>query len=279
LALTKPTITGMTVVMAAGGAYLAPGEIGFLKLVWALLGTALAVGSANALNMYAERHWDRLMRRTARRPLPDGRLAPGSALAFGIGLGAAGLALLAALVNLLTAALGGLALAGYVFVYTPLKRRSPSALLIGAVPGAMPPLMGWTAATGAIQMGGVVLFLVLLLWQLPHFLAIAIYSKRDYERAGIRAVSVVRGERAATVQSVAYATALVPVSLVLTPLGLAGWIYFAVAAGVGLWFWTVGLQGLGRRAGTQWARRFFLASLVYLPALMLGLTIDVLVGT
>ena len=276
--LTKPTITAMSVLMAAGAMLLASPGLDLVQAALALVGTGLAVGSANALNMVWERNGDRLMKRTRRRPLPDGRLSPISALLFGVALGSLGIVVLAVWVNGLTALLGAVALLSYVFVYTPLKRRSPLALIIGAVPGAMPPLMGWTAVTGALEAPGLVLFSILLLWQLPHFLAIAIYCERDYAGAGIQAVSVVRGARVAKLQALAYSTALVPVSLLLIPLGVAGWAYLLGAASLGAWFWWIAVQGLSGRSGTQWARRLFRASLVYLPVLMLVLAVDTVLG-
>lgn len=275
VALTKPSVTWLTIIMAAGGMWLAPGSVGPGLALWTLLGTALAVGSANALNMVLERHSDGLMHRTRRRPLPDGRMSTGVALTFGLAIGVVSMVMLWALVNPLTAFLGGFALLSYVLVYTPLKKRTPMALLIGAVPGAMPPLMGWTAVTGAIDAPGLVLFAILLVWQLPHFLAIALYNKADYARAGIRVVPVVRGDRVATLQALAYATALVPLTVLLVPLGVAGWLYGATAIALGVWFLIVGLGGLRPGAGVQWARRFFRASIIYLPALMLALSLDV----
>lgn len=277
VALVKPRITLMSVLMAAGGYALATraGEWG--GAVWALIGTALAVGSANALNMVIERESDALMTRTANRPLPAGRMKAAPAVIFGIVMGIAALAVLLLKTNLLTAALGAFALLGYVLVYTPLKRRTPLALLIGAVPGAMPPLMGWTAATGQPDLPGLALFMILLVWQIPHFLAIGLYRKEEYARAGIRIVPIVRGDQAAKIQSLAYTTALVPVSLCLVPLNAAGWLYFAVAAALGAWFLSMSARGLSPAAGPVWARKFFLVSLAYLPMLVLGLLADALI--
>jgi protoheme IX farnesyltransferase len=277
IVLTKPTITALSVLMAAGGLVLAPVKLNLLTAVLALLGTAFAVASANVLNMYLERETDGLMKRTRSRPLPSGRMNPNAALGFGIGLGVAAMLLLAIGVNVITAVLGCFALLAYVFVYTPLKRKTPLALIIGAVPGAIPPLMGWTAATGEISAPGLVLFAILLLWQLPHFLAIAMYSKADYARAGILTVPVVRGDRVARLQALAYATMLVPVSLLLVPLGVAGWLYFSVASAVGVWFALKGFRGFTPAAGTRWARQFFFASLIYLPVLTAGLMLDALI--
>lgn len=277
IALTKPSVTWLTIVMAAGGMWLAPGRADAALALWTLVGTALAVGSANALNMVLERDSDKLMHRTRRRPLPDGRMSAGVALAFGLAIGAAAMGILGALVNGVTALLGAFALLSYVLVYTPLKRRTPLALLIGAVPGAMPPLMGWTAVTGTVDVPGLVLFAILLVWQLPHFLAIALYNKPDYARAGIRVVPVVRGDRAAKLQALAYNTLLVPLSLMLVPLGVAGWIYGIAAIALGLWWLAVGIAGLRPEAGVQWARSFFRVSIIYLPALMVALSLDVVI--
>ena len=144
-----------------------------------------------------------------------------------------------------------------------------------AVPGAIPPLMGWTAATGRIDAPGLVLFGILMVWQLPHFIAIALYRKPDYARAGIRTLPVVRGDKVAKAQAIAWSTALVPLSLMLVPLEVASWLYGGIALALGLWFLTWSLRGLKADSGTPWARKFFLASLVYLPALTLALALDV----
>ena len=178
----------------AAGACLAPGHPPAGRLCLSLVGTALIVGSANALNMWWERDVDALMRRTRNRPLPAGRMSPDVAIIFGLAL-----ALIAApmlfLVNAMTGVLGLVALVTYVLVYTPLKRHTHLALLVGAVPGAMPPLLGWTTATGSIGLGGLLLFGVCFLWQLPHFAAITIFRAEDYARAGLQVVSVQLGER------------------------------------------------------------------------------------
>ncbi len=274
VALGKPSVTGMNVVMALGGMALAGVEVAWATIVLAAIGTGLAVGSANTLNMVWEREGDKLMARTASRPLPQGRLPVSVAVAVGFVTGVAGIGALFA-VNAVTAWLGVFALLSYVLVYTPLKRRTPLSLLIGAVPGAIPPLMGWTAATGRIDAPGLVLFGILLIWQLPHFIAIALYRKPDYARAGIKTVPVVRGDKVAKAQAVAWATALVPISLLLVPLDVAGPLYGAVALGLGLWFLRIGVRGFRPDGDAKWARKFFLASLVYLPSLTLALALDV----
>lgn len=278
VALAKPSILLLSVMMAALGFWLAPTTVPVLSAVFMLLGTGLIVGSANALNMYMERDTDRLMKRTADRPLPAGRMAASTALIFGSVIGVVGLVVIYLSANLLTVGLGAFALGSYVWVYTPLKRVTPQALLVGAIPGAMPPLMGWTAATGAIELPGLMLFGTLLLWQLPHFIAIAIYRQHDYAAAGIRVVPVVRGNDNAKWQALAYATGLVPVSLALFPLGAAGWIYGLGALGVSTWFLVQCLRGFRTLQPARWARRVFLASLVYLPALGVFIIADRLVG-
>jgi len=277
--LIKPGVTRMCVLTTVGGLMLAPGEIGVVRGLLAVLGSAMAVGGANAANMWWERDSDRLMARTRRRPLPSGRMAPGVALRFAALLSVASVLLLALSTNLLTAALAAAAILSYVLVYTPLKRRTPLALVIGAVPGAVPPLLGWTAVTNALDPGGLVLFGILLVWQIPHFIAIALYRKTEYARAGIRVVPVVRGDAMAKVQAVAWAGALVPLSLMLTPLGVAGAFYLVCAMVLGMGFLAWAFTGLDDAAGPRWARGYFLASLGYLPALTAALAIDVVLPT
>jgi protoheme IX farnesyltransferase len=275
--LTKPSITRMCLLMTAAGLGLAPGSASLLVIIGALAGTALAVGSANALNMWWERDSDRLMVRTRTRPLAEERISANAALVFGLCVGVAGLALLAVTTNGLTTLLGFIALASYVLLYTPLKYHTPLALVIGAVPGAMPPLMGWTAVTNSLDAPGLVLFGILLLWQMPHFLAISLFRKHDYARAGIRIVPVVRGDEVARRQAVAWATGLVPVSLLLTPLGVTGTLYLVIALMSGLAFLGFALTGLRQTTGPSWAYRFFIASLIYLPLLTAGFVLDRLV--
>jgi len=271
LSLTKPRITSLVLLTAGGGMWLAPGRLSAGLAILTLVGTALAVSAANALNCWLERDVDGRMRRTRNRPLPAGRLDPGVALRFGVALGLASLPLMAWGGGLLTAALGALALVSYVGLYTPLKRVSPKALVVGAVPGALPPLMGWTAVTGRIDLGGLALFGILFFWQLPHFLAIALHRRDDYAAAGIRVTPVVRGDGAARIHAVAWTLGLVPVTLLLQPLGVAGLGYTIVAGVLGatLLAWT--LAGLRRSAGTIWARGLFRFSLAYLTILFVAL--------
>jgi heme o synthase len=278
VSLTKPRITLLCLVMTLGGMALAPDGLRVDLAFWTLVGTFLSVGSANALNMYWERECDKLMERTRDRPLASGRMRPWQALSFGLALGALSVVVLWLGANALTAFLGTFALASYVLVYTPMKRRSPLALVIGAVPGAMPPLMGWTAVTGRIDTSGLVLFGILLVWQIPHFIAISLCHLEDYARAGIATVPGKHGDAIAKLQSLAYALLLIPISLMFVPLGVAGPFYFAVALALGVWFTWLAARGFRAEAGKPWARKFFFASLVYLPALTLALVADIALG-
>jgi len=275
-ALTKPSIVRMCLVTTVGGLMLAPGEIGFMGALAAVVGTALAVAGANAFNMWWERDLDAKMGRTKRRPLPARRLPPAVAVRFAWLLSASAIVVLALGTNALTTFLGALAIALYVLVYTPLKTRTPLALVIGAVPGAAPPLLGWTAVTGSIDLPGLVLFGILLAWQIPHFLAIALYRQSEYANAGIRVVPIVRGIPIAKIQAVAWSMVLVPISLMLVPLGVAGGTYLVGAFMLGTGFLAWSFTGLDDDAGPRWARGFFFASLVYLPALTLMLVLDVI---
>jgi protoheme IX farnesyltransferase len=267
LALTKPRITLLSVGTAAVGLELAPGRAPLGVVVAVLAGVGLIVGSANTLNMYLEREIDGKMARTCRRPLPSGRLRPHVALWFGLLQGLVGLPLLALGANLLTGALGALALFLYVLVYTPLKQRSVHALLVGAVPGAIPPLLGWTAGTGALSAGGLALFAVIFFWQIPHFLAIAMFRREDYRAAGLLVMPNEQGEQA-TRWAIAVGLVLqVLATLALVPLGLGGAVYLAGAALLGALMLGWGGIGLARSGDNAWARHLFLISVGYLPLL------------
>jgi len=274
VALTKPSIAGLSMFMTIGG-YLLAGAGDTMTTVCALLGTALIVGSANALNMAWEHETDKLMARTATRPIPAGRLSPRTGTIFGLIWGVLGLALLFGGVNTLTGVVGTTSLFLYVVVYTPLKLRSRWALIVGAVPGAAPPLIGWTAGADGLQWPGLLLFGVVFLWQIPHFLAIALYRRADYEAAGIQIWPSVRGVAATKRLALAYSTALIPCSLALVAVDAAGLFYFAVALPTGLWFWAVTVRGFAQDIRiTRWARQLFIASLLYLPIIMVGLGLD-----
>ncbi len=275
LALTKPRITTLVLATEAAGAYLAPGHTPANVQFMSLTGTALIVGSANALNMWWERDIDALMTRTRNRPLPAGRLSPDVALAFGLALAVVSVPMLF-MVNVATGLLGLIALLSYVAVYTPLKRHTHLALLVGAVPGAIPPLLGWAAATGTVGLGGFLLFGVLFLWQIPHFAAITIFRAADYARAGLQVVSVQHGERAARHTIALYTVLLVAMSLLFIPFRIGGHHYATVATGLGAMFLAFAFRGLrvGPRFDTnRWAKRVFVFSIVYLPALLAALLI------
>jgi len=278
--LCKPSITGMNLLMALGGmafaqhAGQAKGPLSIKSMLLLAFGSTLIVSSANVMNQVIEREGDGLMIRTASRPLPSGRLSPLPATLFGIGLGIASLALLAA-INNITLIIGLVAWLVYVLIYTPMKRKAPISLTVGAFAGAAPPLMGWTTVTDSVGLGGLLLFGVLAVWQLPHFLAISLFRQEDYLRAGIRTVPAVRGEEVAKAQSIAWCAVLLPLSLVLVYQELAGALYGASALALGLWFLIYSLKGLHKNVEEKWAKKFFLVSLAYLPLLTVALCLDV----
>lgn len=274
IALTKPRITLMVLVTAAGGMWLAPGSLHVSSMLVMLLTTGMVVGAANTLNCYLERDSDRLMARTANRPLPDRRLEPSWALTFGVLMGLFAVPTLTLAVNPITGLLGFIALVSYVAIYTPMKQYTPAALFVGALPGALPPLMGWTAVTGSIDVPGLVLFGVLFFWQIPHFIAISVFRQEEYERAGLKVLPSVRGIRSAKLQSTVYAGALWAVSLLLVPYGLAGTLYLATALVLGGYFFWTAFRGFKAEDSDVWAKKLFVASLIYLTALFAVLIID-----
>src|SRR5947207_259497 len=264
--LTKPRITWLILMSMEVGYYF--GAHGVWK-VWAmlhtLLGTALIASGTAALNQWYEREADRKMRRTAGRPIPSGRLSAGRALAFGVLLSALGFIELAWGVNPLSGIIGLATLLSYLFLYTPLKQRTPLSTLVGAFPGAMPPIIGYAAARGTLDAQAWTLFAILFLWQFPHFLSIAWMYREDYERAGIRMLPVVQpsGESTAR-QIVLYSLALIPVSLIPSLLGMSGGIYFVGALALGLWYLYSGLR-VARDRTILRARAVLMVSVIYLP--------------
>jgi protoheme IX farnesyltransferase len=268
IALAKPRLNGLVVASSAAGYYLGSASpLDVAGMTIAVAGTALVAGGAAVLNQVYERDTDALMRRTRLRPLPDGRISPSDAAIYGTVLSIAGLVLLASRANLLAAGLALATLVIYLTVYTPLKRRSPAATLVGAVPGALPPLIGWTASHGRLSAGGLALFAIVFLWQIPHFMAIAWLYRDDYSRAGFPMLPVIDPEgRRAAAQAVLYSVALWPVSLVPSFVGVSGQIYLASAflmGGVLLWL------ALGFRSvrTDRRARALFFGSITYLPLL------------
>jgi protoheme IX farnesyltransferase len=275
LELTKPRITLLVVFTALVGFVMAsPGPVSAAALTPALLGIGLVAGGASALNMLLERDTDALMQRTRERPLPAGRLRPAEALLFGLVLSGLGLATLAWLSGGLCAAVALVTWASYLFLYTPLKRRTSLSTLVGAVPGALPPVIGWAAARGGLEPGAYVLFAILFLWQVPHTLAIAWIYRDDYARGGLPVLPVLDPEGHLTGrQTVIHSLALLLVSLAPAVAGGAGWVYLAGAAalGSGLLAFAVRLAVVRSVAA---ARALFLASVAYLPALFLLLLVD-----
>lgn len=275
LELTKPRVTLLILLTMAFGFYLGSrGTLDWIVLLNALLGTALVAGGTSALNQYLEREIDTKMLRTKNRPLPSGRLQPKEALVFSVIISAGGLILLAVAVNLLTAILAALTLGSYVFLYTPLKQKSSLSTVVGAVPGALPPLGGWAAARGELGVEAWVLFAILFLWQLPHFLAIAWIYREDYRRGGLPMLTVVdpAGDSASR-QIITNCLALLPVSLLPTLVGLAGAFYFAGAFVLSLMFLTCGVAVMRHRTNLS-VRRLLHASLVYLPVLFGLMALD-----
>lgn len=275
LALGKPRIVAFIVITVAAGFLLAPAPgAGAVELLHVVIGTTLVAAGTNALNQLFERDVDALMRRTERRPLAAGRLSIAAGAAFGWSSGVTGIVWLARFTNETTAALAAFTLLSYVFVYTPLKRKSTLATLVGAVPGALPIVGGWTAGGGALGPGAWVLFWIMYLWQLPHFLALSWIYREDYRRAGLRMLSVTDGDGSETFrQASLYAMALFPVSLVPTVLGLSGTTYFAGALLLSGWLVGVSLSAARTRSPKS-AGRLFAASNLYLPVLLLLMVLN-----
>jgi protoheme IX farnesyltransferase len=275
LALTKPRVVVMILVTTLVGYYVGlTGAPDYVRMLHLIIGTLLAAGGTLALNQYWERHVDALMERTRTRPLPDGRLQPLEALLFGTATTVLGVVYLAAFVGALSALVTLATAVLYLFAYTPLKLRTPLCTLVGAVPGALPPVTGWVAARDELGVGAWVLFGILFLWQLPHTLAIGRLYREDYARAGVRVLPVTDAQGSSTERQIMTGClALLAVSLLPTLVGLAGGVYFAGALVLGVGFavlgaWQAAVPSLGS------ARRVLYASLLYLPALLALLAFD-----
>ena len=264
LELTKPSVTTLVMVTMVSGALAASVPIEPLRLGLSMFATACVVGAANAFNMWMERDSDALMSRTRRRPLPTGRLSPELVLGFGALLAVVGLCLLATAVSSLSALLGWVALCSYVMAYTPLKRVTTWSLHVGAVPGAMPPLIGWASVTGALSREAFALFAILFVWQLPHFLAIATFRAPEYARAGLKVQPNVSGRVSTERAIIFYCVLLTVVAVAPWLLGMAGAVYGMIALVCSLAFLGVALHGRGRLEPNRWARRLFIASMPYL---------------
>jgi protoheme IX farnesyltransferase len=273
--LCKPRVVLMVLITAFVGYYVASEEVpNYVGLFKMLFGTALAAGGTLALNQFLERDTDALMKRTRHRPIPDGRVLPSEAFWFGLILTVSGLAYLFMAVNSMSAAVTAFISAVYLLLYTPLKRVSSICVPVGAVPGALPPVIGWAAVRGTLDVDAWVLFAIMFLWQVPHTLAIAWLYQEDYAKAGMKFLPAIEPEGGSTHRQVlVHCAALLVVSLLPTLLGLAGAAYFVVAFVLGLGFLITGLR-LAIESNSRGARRLLFASLVYLPALLLAMALN-----
>jgi heme o synthase len=269
-ALTKPEVNFLILITTGVGFYLGCGSeartFSFISLFNTLLGTLLVASGTGTLNQFIERKFDAQMRRTARRPAAAGRLKPAAVLAFGIALAAAGTVYLAAVVNLLASLLAALTLLTYLFLYTPLKRKTPLCVLVGAFPGAMPPLIGWAAASGRLSIEAGILYAIVFLWQFPHFMAIAWMYREDYDRAGYLVLP--KGNARipfVTMETLSPLVALIAISIVQFPIRHAA-IFYCAGALLSIGFLYFGLEFVLQRSRAA-ARRLLAASIVYLPLL------------
>lgn len=266
--LTKPNITFLVVLSAAAGFCMGTsGPLNYLQFIHAVVAIALLCSGLGALNQYMERHLDGRMKRTEHRPLPAGKLEPFPALLFGIGLCVGAEIYLAVWLNSLAALLGFITLASYLFLYTPLKTRTPWCTFLGAFPGAMPPLVGWVAASGHLAAGGWILFGILFFWQFPHFHSIAMLYREDYARAGIRMLPVVEPDNKATSRQIlGYTLGLFPITLLPAVLKMSGALYLVAAIILGIAFLYFAVRCAVAKTKVR-ARYLLLASVFYLPIL------------
>ena len=277
ISLSKPRLSSLVIFTGGIGLWLAPASVPWDRAVGVVCSLVLVVAAANTLNNFLERDSDRDMARTAMRPLPTRRLSPTVALVQGLLLTAVSVPLLTAVANPLTGLLGAVALLSYVLVYTPMKKRSSLATIVGALPGAMPPLMGWTAATNALDPGGLALFAVLFTWQLPHFLAIGLYRAPEYASAGLMVHAIEIGPERTRQRAFLWTIALVLSSAALLWTGVGGWLTGLAAVGLGVGFLTRAWRGLRPDADDVWARGLFRYSLVYLTLLFTAMAVDRLI--
>ena len=235
--LLKPRVLSLVVYSGVAGLLVAPGHMNPVLAITAILAITIAAGAAGAINMWYDRDIDAVMRRTVNRPIPAGRIAPDSALAYGVGLAVFSVALMGLATNWLAAGVLASSILFYVFIYTVwLKRRTPQNIVIGGAAGAFPPLIGWVAATGSISAEPLVLFAIIFFWTPPHFWALSLFAHADYARAGVPMLPVVSGARETRKQVLIYTVALLPIALLPTIMGFSGWLYGVSALGLGLWF-------------------------------------------
>ena len=277
LELTKPRVTAMVLVTTLAGYYLgAAGAFEGIVALNLLIGTALASGGTLALNQWMERDTDAMMDRTRNRPLPDMRMRPAEALVFGVVATVAGLVYLTLATNLLCAAVTTAITIVYLGVYTPLKRYTWMCNIVGAIPGALPPVAGWAAARGGLSWEPIVLFAIMFLWQLPHTIAVARLYRTDYARAGIHLLPQdnSRGGNASNPIVIAGSLGLIAVGIIPTMLGYAGLSYMVIASAMGVWMLAFGVTMVRSPGDSKAARRLLLASIVYLPIVLLVLVLD-----
>ncbi len=275
LELTKPRITFMVVLSALAGFCMASkGSINWIQFLHFALGVSLLSSGTSTLNQFIERESDKLMRRTMSRPLPAGKLSATAALMFGLLTALLGEAYLALVVNPLTAWLGLAALVSYVLMYTPLKQRTTLCTAIGAFPGALPPLLGWAAASNELALGGAIMFAILFLWQFPHFHAIAMMYAEDYARANIKMLPVVEPDlKSTSLQIVGYAALLMPISFLPFFLGMSGWVYLIAAILLGTWFLYISINTAYTKTKVD-ARTLLKTSVIYLPLLYIVMVLN-----
>lgn len=273
--LAKPGLMNLVLITTGLGFLLATsGPLDWLAFAATVLGTALVGGGANGLNQWWERHRDARMARTRNRPLPSGRLSPLESIFVSVAMTGAGLTLLVATTNSLATWLAFASWGSYVFLYTPLKPVTTLNTLVGAIPGAIPPLIGWTAAAGTLGAGGWVLFAILFVWQIPHFLAIAWLYREDYEAGGFRMLPAIDPDGEATFRmALFYCVGMLPVSWAAVLVGLSGWVYLAGSTLLGLGMLRVALR-LYRERTSLAARALFLTTIAYLPTLLLVMLLD-----
>lgn len=275
VALTKPELTLLSVVTAVAGVFFAsPASVSIIVLVNVMVGTALVGGGVGALNQLIEREYDAMMRRTEHRPLPSGRVRPSEALIFGTGLAVLGVIDLMVFTNLLSGFLAALTLSTYLFVYTPLKRKTPWATLVGGIPGALPPVIGCAAVRNGITPEAGFLFALLFFWQMPHFMSLAWMYRKDYARAGYKMLTVVEPSgSSASIHILVFSILLLIASVLPGILGYAGRIYVTVASALSISFIVIGIRFRVARSNEA-ARHVFFASLVYLPVLLLVMVVE-----
>jgi len=278
VALLKPRVMSLVVFTAVTGLLLAPGHIHPVLGMVAILCVAVGAGASGAINMWFDRDIDAVMSRTSSRPIPAGRVAPEDALAFGVILAGGSVALMGLAVNWASASLLALTIGFYVFVYTMwLKRRTPQNIVIGGAAGAFPPMIGWAAVTGGVDLQSVALFAIIFMWTPPHFWALALYRSDDYKRAGVPMLPVVAGDRETRRQILIYSLLLAPLGLLPTLLGTVGWVYGVAAAVLGALF-VLGAVRVWRETGDRAARRLFAFSILYLFLLFAMMLVDGLAG-